>query len=150
MPEKKGRSGRKRTPEVRCEHATGACRVAAIMVHALKCLAGLSEARGCWRRRMLRACTSRHSISHSCTYDAFARRCGLGSPPKCQPQRPGNTPRSSISNRLCVQRAPHPHPKRSHTLAPERHVHMLAVCSMCGTLVSGALFRVMPTIGPCI
>ena len=84
----------------------------------------------------------------TCT-DAFARRCGLGSPRKCQPQRPGNTPCSSISSRLCVQRAP-PKKKRSHTLAPERHVHMLAVCSMCRTLVSGALFRVMPTRGPCI
>ena len=64
---KKGRSGRKRTPEVSCERATGACRVATIIVHASKCLVGLCEAWGCWRRRMLRACTSRQAFSHSCT-----------------------------------------------------------------------------------
>ena len=32
----------------------------------------------------------------------------------------------------CVCNVP-PKKKRSHTLAPERHVHMLAVRSMCGT-----------------
>ena len=65
----------------------------------------------------------------TCT-DAFAHRCGLGSPRKCQPQRPGNTPCSSISSRLECNVPPKK--KRSHTLAPERHVHMLAVRSMCG------------------